>query len=778
MIRKILRSSLYQNRLVSAFMAAFLVLSAALLSSALILTLAVIGTVDDFMETAKTPHFMQMHLGALDEDRLQQFAEGRDDVVAWELIEFLNVENSQLRFNGQSLDAEIQQNGFTTQPESMDFLLSPTNEVIEPQPGEIYVPYFYEGKYNLEPGQSITLQTNEGEMEFTVAGVFRDSQMNSTFASSKRLLISDADYAIMQQRTGVDPEYLISFRLTSSSDVADFESAYFDAELEANGPSITWTFFRLINSINDAVTVLLFIMMAFVILLIALLCIRYTLLTTMEEDLHDIGVMKALGISYEHVMSIYLGKYKLLLGGGVILGFLISLAARGAILENIQRQMGDVNNPVLGIVAGGAGVIFLYALSIGYVHRVLQRLRRISPLQALQGSAGLNPKKLRPRTMLSPTVGNAINRKMAWASIRRTPSHHFTILLVACLITVVLLVPFRFGSTARSSDFVTYMGMGHYDLRIDLINREDARTMADTVVATLDGDARIEQIEVFTWEIETTISADGETAPLRIDYGDPTAFPLRYGNGRAPETVSEIGLSEINAERLDVSLGDQLTVVGPDGPVNFTVVGTYQDVTNGGKTAKALPGPTMDPGSPSMMIAIDAANGANLDDISATITGAVGDIPVIDTQTYVQQMMGDLIRVMDTIAWVFSFVAIALAALMAGLSIRLMQVQERKSNAVQGAIGFTSHHLRSQYVIRIMLMMTIGVLLGIALATPLGNIVGNAIFSTVGVSGLTLKISLVTTVFGSALVLVSAYMVTLLFTRSNFNRALVERLRA
>lgn len=59
---------------------------------------------------------------------------------------------------------------------------------------------------------------------------------------------------------------------------------------------MTWPLFRLVNSLNDGVTVVLLIMMSLIILLIAFLCIRYTLLATLQEDLHEIGVMKALGV--------------------------------------------------------------------------------------------------------------------------------------------------------------------------------------------------------------------------------------------------------------------------------------------------------------------------------------------------------------------------------------------------------------------------------------------------------------------------------------------------
>jgi putative ABC transport system permease protein len=412
-----------------------------------------------------------------------------------------------------------------------------------------------------------------------------------------------------------------------------------------------------------------------------------------------------------------------------------------------------------------------------YVRRVLRRLRSITPLDALQGSAGLNPGKRRPRPMLKQGIGKRVTGKMAWAKIRMSPSQHITILVVACLITLSLLIPFRFGATARSSDFVTYMGMGEYDLRIDLLGQDDALLTADSIVAVLNDDEHVSRIAVYTQEVESATAANGEIYPLRVDYGDQTTFPLRYGDGRAPETETELGLSEINAERFEVGVGDTVTIFGATGPGEFTVSGTYQDITNGGKTAKAIPGPTMDDDQPDIMIAIEAANGASLEDIATTINEVVNDVQVIETGTYVQQMLGGIVEVMDTIAWVFSLVAVLLAGLIAALSVRLMQVQDRKANAIQGALGFTSRHLRQQYMMRILPMIAIGVVLGIILATPVGNLIGNFLFSTVGISGLSLKFNLFATVAGGLGVLLSAWIVTLLHTRSEFNADIPARLQ-
>lgn len=793
MKRQMIRNSLSKNRLVSAFMAGFLALASALLGAALVLALGVAGSVEGFMETARTPHFMQMHQGELDLKRLSEWSEAHPAVVAWEAISYLNVENSQLRFGASTLDAEIQQNGFVTQPQHMDFLLDEDGEPVEPRPGEVYVPYFYEAKYGLDVGDTVTVVTGAeaGTADLTVltvAGAFRDSQMNSTLASSKRLVVHPDDYQMLLAQTGSAPEHLLSFRLQSPSAAAGFEADYFAAGLENDGPSLTWSMFRLINSLNDGLTALLFVLMSSVVLLITFLCIRYTLLATLEEDLGEIGVMKALGVNDRQISSIYLGKYRLLLGAGAAFGLTVALLARSIILANVQRSMGEVGAPLLGMLAALAGVALLYGATMLFVRRVLRRLRTLTPLQALRRDGAAVTSRARPRSLLAPTTGLRVNAKVAWANMRGAPAAHLTILAVALLTTLALLVPFRFGGTARSAEFVTYMGIGQYDLRVDLIGHPDALGASAAISAALSNDQGVARLELYVQETETAKDPQGKTAPIRVDYGDHAAFPVNYSAGRAPQTPTEISLSEQNAERFGVTVGGTLEVVSGQGAsgqsanmTTFTVTGIYQDVTNGGKTAKALPGPTMDAQQPGAMFAVSLTQGADVSAVAAAVSGAAEGAQVIDTSTFVQQMLGDLIRVMDGVAWVFAVVAVLLAWLIAGLGVRLMLVRERKPNAVMQALGFTRSDLRQQYLLRVLVPMGMGVTAGLMLATPVGNLMGNLVFATVGVSGLSLAFAPFSTLLGSALVVTAAAiatLTTLASTAADSQRHLVARLQA
>lgn len=777
MTRKLVRSNLSRNRVVSASMVAFLALASALLASALILGLAVVGTVDGFMESARTPHFMQMHQGPVNEERLASFAASRPEVVAFEVIDYLNVQNAQLRFGQTSLEAEVQQNGFVTQPRHMDRLLRLDGEVARPMPGEIYVPTPYVTKYGLEPGNEVSLHAGGEVLTFVVAGAFRDSQMNSSLASSKRLLLHESDYATAAKLLGTEPERLISFRLQDPSAVPAFEAAYFAAGLEASGPTLTWALFRLVNGLNDGLTVLFFVLMSGVVLLIAFLCIRYALTTTLEEDLRNIGVMKALGVSNTNIGATYLGKYRLLLAAGAALGGGAALLARGAILAGVQRQMGEVGLPMLGVMAAVVGVLVLYALAMLYVRRVLAYLRSITPLHALRGS-GLSARRYRPRPALGGRTGGAVIGRLAWASVRFSPGSHVTVLLVALLATVAFLVPIRFGATARSAEFVTYMGIGAYDLRVDLLGVPDAATIAAAAVDRLAADDRVLRVEAYHHVMVSALSVAGDMAPLRIDYGAHDAFPLRYGAGRAPASSTEIALSEINAASLGVDVGDALLVHTTDGLVTMTITGTYQDITNGGKTAKALPGSTSAGDSVGVMIAIAAAPNTDLAQLAASISAAHPALQVLDTSTYVSQVMGDMLRVMDALAWLFAGLAVVLATLVAGMAVRLMQVRERRANAVLRALGFTTTDLRRQYGLRVVLAVVVGVMAGALLATPVGNVIGDLVFSTVGVSGLSLEFVPLATLLGAAAVAASAAASVAGATGAGAHGDLAARLRA
>jgi putative ABC transport system permease protein len=178
--------------------------------------------------------------------------------------------------------------------------------------------------------------------------------MNSTLASSKRFLVSENDFE--ELRSSGNIEFLIEFRLYDLSALGAFESAYNAAGLEANGPTITYPLFRLINSISDGMMIAVILLVSIMVVLIAFVCIRFTLLAKIEDDYREIGVMKAIGLRLSDIKRIYLAKYAAIALIGSAIGYALSFLFKDLLLVNIRLFMGESDNASLAPLLGALGV--------------------------------------------------------------------------------------------------------------------------------------------------------------------------------------------------------------------------------------------------------------------------------------------------------------------------------------------------------------------------------------------------------------------------------------
>ena len=220
--------------------ALFVALAATLVSLAVILALNLAGALDRLMVQAETPHFMQMHSGPLDTEPVNRFVSQHEAVDRYQILEFLNIDNSEIELNGHSLISSTQDNGFSTQSGAFDYLLDLDGAVITPAGGEIYVPVCYMQEAAMKTGDIVSVCG----IPFRTAGFLRDSQMNSMLSSSKRFLVSPQDFERLRSLGTM--EHLIEFRLKDLSALDAFAADYTAAGLPSSGPAVTYPLFRLL----------------------------------------------------------------------------------------------------------------------------------------------------------------------------------------------------------------------------------------------------------------------------------------------------------------------------------------------------------------------------------------------------------------------------------------------------------------------------------------------------------------------------------------------------
>ena len=734
MYTRTIRNDILRNIAITLIMMIFIAAAAMLVSLAAILVVNLSGAIDTLMTQAKTPHFMQMHSGEMDSARLADFVEEHREIADYQVLEFLNVDGAQIRFAEGSLAGSVQDNGFSVQSGKFDYLLDLDGNIIQVADGEIYVPipYLQQGLANV--GDTVQVS----EKEFTVVGFLRDSQMNSLLSSSKRFLVSENDYAEIRNFGSV--EYLIEFRLNDLSALGPFETAYTSAGLETNGPVITYPLFRTINAISDGLMIGVILLISALVVAVAFLCIRFTLLAKIEEDYREIGVMKAIGLRVSDIKKIYLAKYAAIAAAGSLLGFALSFAFRGRLLENIRLYMGESENSSLALLFGVISVFIVFLAIIAYVNGVLGRFRKIPPAEAIRFGIAQDKSSGGKHFRLSMNKLLGTNVFLGMKDVLARKKIYATMLAVLVISAFIIIVPQNIHNTISSDSIITYMGIGNSDLRIDIQQTDNISAKAADIALAMENDNTISKFVVLTTKTFRVRMDDGLEERIKVELGDHSVFPLTYAKGRAPTTEDEIALSVTNASEMGKTVGDIIIVLIDGQEKNLTLSGTYSDVTNGGKTAKAV---FTDTSADTMWSVISAqlSDVSLLDAKIAEYTESFDFAKVSDIDEYKMQTYGSTISAIGKASYAAVGIALTITLLITLLFMRMLVAKDRYAIAVMKAFGFTNSDIKAQYVARSVFVLIVGILLGTLLANTLGEALAGAVIASFGASSFTFVVN-------------------------------------
>ena len=704
-------NDLKANKLVSAATCVFMAVTAMLIGLSILLFTSLYDSIDSLMAEAETPDFLQMHTGEMNEDQVIAFAGRRDDAEEMQICTFLNLQNSQITIGKASFENNMQDNGLCRQSGSFDYLLDAEGAVIHPQDGEVYVPVCYRKEYGIHAGDVMRI----GGEQLRVAGFLRDSQMNSMMASSKRFLVSEADYERL--RPIGSEEYLIEFRLKEGSDTNAFATAYKEAGLPGNGPTITYPLIRMMNALSDGMMILVILLVSTVILFISIICIRYIILTQLEKDKKEIGLLKAVGISKRDIRRLYFLKYLILSAAGCIAGVITASLIAKPLGAQMRELYGDAGNTGVICILTIIGSLAAEGIILLSVRRTLRRTDKLSVVEALycRGSFGKS--------------------RNLWIPV--------TIIVAAAVF--MILVPWNMRSTISAPEFVTYMGIGDSQIRIDVRQTENNEAQSDAVMNDIQSDSRVKDSVLMQTGSYRTVLPDGSAYDLLIENGDHSRFPVRYTEGRYPESDHELALSVLNAEEMGVKTGDTVVVYKNmnDGRVSeakCTVCGIYSDVTNGGKTAKGcLKGP--DDRTPVMWSIIylslvdeDQARQWTGEYQSRYASSGEG-IKVTLISDYLKGTYGQTIRNISNASLVSAVMSCLILFVVILLLIRLVIWRERAKSSLRKALGFRSSDIRNSYLKKTLVYAVPGMALGIFAGIVPGQALAGMLLRSMGAYG-------------------------------------------
>ncbi|MCP4934082.1 MAG: ABC transporter permease, partial [bacterium] len=280
-------------------------------------------------------------------------------------------------------------------------------------------------------------------------------------------------------------------------------------------------------------------------------------------------------------------KYFVLAASASVTGYILSLFLSRLFSANIMLYIGSAPKTAGHLIAPFLAAALIFFIVLFYCMLTLRRFDRITAVQALRlGNMGetYTGKRIFP---LHKNKRFNVNIFLGLRDIFLRFRLYTLLFFVFLVCTFIIIVPLNFLNTLQSPEFVAYMGMGSSDILIDLRQTDDIIERFDNMSAYLTNDADVERFSPLITSKFKVLNTEGYAESLSIESGDFSIFPIEYLEGAAPVKDDEIALSYLSANELEKSVGQNIQLVVDEQIKEIVVTGIYQDITDGGRTAKS-----------------------------------------------------------------------------------------------------------------------------------------------------------------------------------------------
>jgi len=771
MIFKILKKDLLRKKIITAAVFIFIMLSAMLMASGSNMIINLLNSIDYLFESSSAPHFTQSHTGDFDQNLIDEWSTNNDLIESQQTIEMINISGSNLYLNSEEPEKySFMDNGFVKQSKKFDYLLNLSNEIIKVEEGEIAVPIHYMQTKDLRIGDTIKIKNNEKEISFTITNFVRDVQMNPAIISSKRFVVSDPDYNILKNNFG-DSEYLITFQLKNINDLKEFRNQYSQSNLPQKGPTIDIQLLRLMNSLSDGLIAAVIILISILLCVISLLCLRFVILLTLEEDYKEIGVMKAIGILPAKIRNIYLSKYLILAVTASFSGYLLSLFINHLFIENIMLYIGRAPLSILELLIPPASSFLIALIVILFSLLVLKRFKKISAVEAISmgNSGGIYSNNKKLSLHKNKTINSNIFLGLRDVLLRFKT--YIILFLVFVLSTFIIIVPLNFLNTIQSPKFISYMGVGESDLILDIRSSNQMQKQFEEVIKYIENDPEITKFASYITGKYEIINQEGTAESLFVTTGDFDVFPIDYVNGKAPSLSNEIALSYLSASELEKNVGDPIVLIANGKNQDMVVTGIYQDITNGGKTAKAKITPDYDK---VVWYNINLNVSSDVPSKVQEYNTTFDNLKVTDIEGYIDQTFSSIIDQLKLLTITAILIAVLITILITVLFLKMLIAKDMSQIAIMKSIGISLKDIKTQYITRSLIVLNLGIIVGTILSNTLGEQLLSVLLSVMGAKNIQFIINPLLAYIISPLFLILIVSITTFLSINNIENYSIE----
>lgn len=568
----------------------------------------------------------------------------------------------------------------------------------------IYIPYSYFLSESYSIGDTFTLEFAGKKLEFIVAG----STEEIFFGISPRLYISSDAFHELQNCFEKNRFTLIVAHVEDGSIESLSESYESTFTNDDNGGFLTLSYpqVRATRVTNAMVGALFIITFSLIILVIGIIVLCYRISTDIEENMTNIGVLKAMGYQNKQVILSIVLQYGVIAFVGSAAGVLIAhfiLPMAGSALETI---LGIPWRYKVRVLHMAVPFIFVQLLVEFFAGISSWRINNLHPLTALYNkSTNYMKKNLLPLETSHAPLSFLFAMKHLLQNKKQA--------IAFCIIITGLTFACTFGLTVYyfvNSDALRQSIMFEViDVSIEINDSAQGlafreRALALPEVSSIYGRDEL-KLNINNMQVTTTIVEDFSYVHMNLV------------SGRFPLHDNEIVMGGAAMLSMGVSLGDWVSIDVDGRKVMYLIVGMVQTQTERGLVA-VLDMDSFRVIQPDFafdafaMVLTQGADGFSLVDyLSTAESSIISDI--FYTRPFIEVQLNVVGSIFTNISIVLLFMVAGVVTMVLFLVIKTNILHERRELGIQKALGFTNLQLMNQIVLNLLPATLIGVIIGI-----------------------------------------------------------------
>ena len=737
----ILKRDLKRKKTMNVIVLLFVILSVMFISSSATNLTAVTGSLDSFLDKAGVGDYVVFERsgGSVTVKDAVKNAEGVKRIRQEECIfltdhKFIGRETAQENQAANTSLISCLSHQIETYFDSND------NEITKVPDGEVYIRQSVLDNGNAKIGDKVKLTVNNISRTFTVKDTLKDAVLGSRLIGNARFLISENDYKAFEKAESIDP-YLFYISFIDTDDIPSLVEAL--TACDATAFSGDRALFRMSYTTEMTIAGILLVV-SIALILIAVVILRFTISFTLSEEFRQIGIMKAIGITNGKIRSLYLIKYLAISVVGSVIGLALSFPFGSMLLKMVSKSilMDSAGGVLLSILCAAAvvGIIVLFC----YIST--RKVKKFTPVDAIRsGTTGERYKKkgiIRlGKKPIKPVPFMAIN------DILSSPKRFLIMLFTFFVGISMLMVCLNLSSTMTSGKLLGWINMAQCDLSVvetgtvEKYMVADGRDKLNKKISAIESDLAEKgwEADCFVETLSNVVVSKGgtELKTHGVEGVNMTPDGYLYLEGTAPQNKHEIAMSYVVADKLNVAIGDTVTVKTPDGETECMITATYQTMMSMGDNIRLYPGQTFSfqnlAGINDFQIRFhDNPSASEIERRIETIKGMYPGDKVMNAGDYVDYCVGGVGGVMDSVTNLLLPIIILIDILVAVLLEKSFLTKERGEIAMLKAIGFKNRSIILWQTLRIAIVMIAAVALSVALADPIGKLTTGGIFQMMG----------------------------------------------